>query len=84
MSSDADDNDCANGPKSHADCHTTYGNRVIYYWYISIQWRHNERDSVSNHRRLDYLLNCLFRRSSKKPSKLRVTGLCEGSPPTAG
>ena len=34
--------------------------------------------SVSNHQRLDYLLNRLFRRRSKKTSKLRVTGLCEG------
>ena len=26
-----------------------------------LQWRHNERDGVSNHRRLDYSLNRLFR-----------------------
>ena len=26
----------------------------------SLQWRHNERDGVSNHRRLDCLLNHLF------------------------
>ena len=45
----------------------------------TLQWRHNERDGVSNHRRLDCLLNCLFRRRSKKTSKLRVTGLCEGN-----
>ena len=25
-----------------------------------LQWRHNEHDSVSNHRRFDCLLNCLF------------------------
>ena len=36
-------------------------------------WRHNERDSVSNHRRVDCLLNRLSRRRSKKISKLRVT-----------
>ena len=29
----------------------------------------------------DYLLNCLFRRRSKKISKLRVTGLCAGNSP---
>ena len=29
-------------------------------WY-SLQWRHNERDGVSNHRRLDCLPNRLFR-----------------------
>ena len=43
----------------------------------SLQWRHNELDGVSNHR-LDCLLNRLFRRRSKKTSKLRVTGLCRG------
>ena len=48
------------------------------------QWRNNEHDGVSNHRRLDWLLNCLFRRISKETSKLRVTGLCErNSPVTA-
>ena len=50
----------------------------------SLQWRNNGRDGVSNHRRLDYLLNRLFRRRSKKTSKLRITGLCEGNPPVAG
>ena len=50
----------------------------------SFQWRHNERDDVSNHRRLNILLNRLFRRLSKKTSKLRVTGLCEWNPPGAG
>ena len=39
---------------------------------------------VSNHQRLGCLLNRLFRRSSKKTSKLRVTGLCEGKPPVTG
>ena len=47
----------------------------------SLRWRHNERDGVSNHQRLDGLLNRLFRRRSKKTSKLRVTGLCEGNSP---
>ena len=44
----------------------------------SLQWRHNERNGASNHQRLDYLLNRFFSRRSKKTSKLRVTGLCEG------
>ena len=48
---------------------------------ISLRWRHNERDSVSNHQPHDWLLNGLFRRRSKKTSKLRVTGLCVGSSP---
>ena len=38
-----------------------------------LQWRHNERDDVSKYRRLDCLFDCLFRRRSKKTSKLRVT-----------
>ena len=50
----------------------------------SLRWRHDERDTVSNHRRLDYLLNRLFRRKSKKTSKLHVTGLCERNPPVTG
>ena len=36
---------------------------------------------VSNQQPHDCLLNCLFRRRSKKTSKLRVTGLCEGNSP---
>ena len=52
--------------------------------YHPLQWRHNERDDVSNHQRFDCLLNRLFRRRSKKTSKLRVTGLCEGNSPVTG
>ena len=51
---------------------------------MSWRWRHNERDSVSNQRRLDYLLNRLYMRITRKTSKLRVTGLCEGNPPVTG
>ena len=36
--------------------------------YVSLQWRHNGRDSVSNHQPHDWLLNRLFRRKSKKTS----------------
>ena len=49
--------------------------------YAALRWRHNERDSVSNHQPHDCLLNGLFRRRSKKTSKLRVTGLCVGNSP---
>ena len=49
-----------------------------------LQWRHNECDGVSNHRRLDCLLNRLFRRKSKKTSKLHKTGLCTGNSPMTG
>ena len=49
-----------------------------------LQWRHNERDSVSNHQPHDCFLNHLFRRRSKKTLKLRVTGLCVGNSPGTG
>ena len=52
--------------------------------WLPLLWRHNERDGVSNHGRFDYLLNRLFRRRSKKTSKLRITGLCEGNSPETG
>ena len=51
---------------------------------ITLQWRHNGHDSVSNHKPHDCLLNRLFRRRSKKTSKLRVTGLCVGNSPRTG
>ena len=55
-------------------------------WESALQWHysHNGRDSVSNHQPHDCLLNRLFRRRSKKTSKLRVTGLCAGNSPETG
>ena len=48
-----------------------------YTTVSSLQWRHNGRDSVSNHRPRDCFLNRLFRRRSKKTLQLRVRGtLC--------
>ena len=47
----------------------------------SLQWRHNENDGVSNHWHGGCLINRLFRRRSKKTSKFRVIGLCEGNSP---
>ena len=44
---------------------------------MSLKWRHNERDGVSNHLRL-------FRRKSKKTPKLRVNGFCEGKSSVTG
>ena len=44
--------------------------------YPSLRWRHNDYDGVSNHQPHGCLLNRLFRRRSKKTSKLRVTDLC--------
>ena len=51
---------------------------------MSLQWRHNGRDSVSNHQPHDCFLNRSFRHRSKKTSKLRVTGLCAGNSPETG
>ena len=50
----------------------------------SLRWRHNERDSVSNHQQYDCLHNRLFRRRSKKISKLCVTDLCVRKSPGTG
>ena len=49
-----------------------------------LQWRHNGHDSVSNHQPHDCLLSRLFRRRSKKTSKLRAIGLCAGNSPVTG
>ena len=54
---------------------TSLGTNLIKH--LSLQWRRNERDGVSNRWCLDCLFNPLFRHRSKKTSKLRVTGLCE-------
>ena len=53
-------------------------------WSKILRWRHKESHCVSNHRRLYCLLKRLFKRRSKKTSKLCATGLCEGSPPVTG
>ena len=47
-------------------------------------WRHNKPDGVSKHQPHDCLLNRLFRRRLKKTSKLRATGLCEGTSTVTG
>ena len=50
----------------------------------TLRWHHNGRDGVSNHQPHDCLLCLLFRRRSKKTSKLGVTGLCAGNSPATG
>ena len=42
-----------------------------YFFINTLQWRHIGRDGVSNHQPHDCLLNRLFRRRSKKASRLR-------------
>ena len=51
---------------------------------FTLLWRHNGRDGVSNQQPHDCLLNRLFRRRSKKTSKLRVSDLCVGNSPVTG
>ena len=58
---------------------------VVYFYGQNscnpLHCRHNDHDGVSNHQPRGCLLNRLFRRRSKKTSKLRVTGLCAGNSP---
>ena len=64
----------------------------IWYRYLTykslyvhtLQWRHNGRDGIPNHQPHHCLLNHLFRRRSKKTSKIRVTGLCAVNSPVTG
>ena len=51
---------------------------------LSLRWRRNEHDGVSNHQPHHCLLNHLFGCRSNKTSKLRVTGLCAGNSPGTG
>ena len=54
------------------------------FFLPSLRWRHNDHAGVSNHQPHGCLLNRLFRRKSKKTSKLHVTGLCAGNSPGTG
>ena len=68
------------------------GNRANFVVFIvfaysaksSLRWRHNGRDGRLKSPAHDCLLNRLFRRRSKKTTKLRVTGLCVGNTPVTG
>ena len=62
--------------KSHTSLVICYSTLPGLHCVVSLQWRHDERDCVSNHHPHDCLLHRLFRRRSKKTSKLRVAGLC--------
>ena len=56
----------------------------VKFHLLSLHWRHSRRNGVSNHQPRNCLPNCVFRRRSKKTSKLRVTGLCAGDSPGTG
>ena len=47
--------------------------------FLIVTWKWAQ--AVSNHRSVGCLLTCVFRRRSKKTSKLCVSGLCEGNSP---
>ena len=52
--------------------------------HITLRWRHNGHDGVSNHQPHHCVLNRSFGGRSKKTSKPRVTGLCAGNSPGTG
>ena len=53
--------------------HHLYLSCVALNFTISLQWRHNGHDSVSNHQPHDCLLNHLFKPRSKKTSRIPRT-----------
>ena len=55
-----------------ADCYQTTAK-------LSLKWRHNGHDGISNPQPHHWLLNRLFRHRSKKTSKLPVAGLHAGN-----
>ena len=64
------------------DVSVIYDVLVILLFFVDpLHWRHNDHDGVSNHQPHGCLPNHLFRRRSKKTSKLRVTGHCVGNSP---
>ena len=51
---------------------------------LSLEWRHDEPDGVSNQQPHDCLLNRSFGRRSQNTSKLHVTGFCAGNSQVTG
>ena len=63
--------------------HNTIHNKqkhLISVGVIRLEWHHNERDGVSNHRRIESFIHAQI----KENIKLRVTGLCEENSPGTG
>ena len=79
---DVEEQDHKAGPVYHSELFSMIGE--CHEGVKTLLWRHNACDAVSNHRRVDCLLNLLFRRRSKNTSKLRVAGLLKGSPTVTG
>ena len=61
-----------------------YGLKAHQVIEYALRWRHNGHDGVSNHQPHHCLLKRLFGCTSKKTSKLCVTGLCAGNSPGTG
>ena len=82
------DGDCAKLPENYTEetqnIRNDSAHKLLSIITVTLQWRHNDRDGVSNRQPHDCLLNRLFRRRSKKTLKLRVTGLCVGNSSRTG
>ena len=65
--------------------HSTTALSKQWSFYLTLQWRHNERDGVPDHQPHDFLLSPFIQAQIKtKTSKLRVTGLREGNSSVTG
>ena len=74
----------ADGTKAITWTNVDLPSKVQWQSIITLRWRDNDHAGVSNSQPHGCLLNRLFRRKSKKTSKLRVTGLCAGNSPGTG
>ena len=61
-----------------------HGGLSISHFRMALQWRHNECDGVSNHRRLGGLFNREFRRRWKKHQSSVLLAFCERNSPVTG
>ena len=68
-------------PDWYRNWNITFDIHQNFLHVLTLHWRHDDHDGVSNHQPHGCLLNRLFRSRSKKTSKLRVTGLCVGNSP---
>ena len=60
--------------KQYSNAIWIYVSEPTYFTaHYTLQWRHNGHDGTWNHQRHNCLLKCLFRRRSKKTSKLHVS-----------
>ena len=61
-----------------------YPHFLLLYCCLSLQWRYNERDGISNHQPHNCLFNRFFRRRAKKISRHCITVLWAGNSPVTG